>query len=55
MLGGHRDDASRPTEERPLSDYEIKALTPDTWDAFAAMVERHNGVFGGCWCTWSTP
>jgi hypothetical protein len=30
----------------------VRALTPDTWDAFADMVERHNGVFGGCWCTW---
>jgi len=32
--------------------YTIKALTPETWDAFAALVERHNGVWGGCWCTW---
>jgi hypothetical protein len=32
--------------------YTIKALAPDTWDAFARLVERHNGVFGGCWCTW---
>lgn len=28
----------------------IKALTPDTWHLFAALVERHNGIFGGCWC-----
>lgn len=33
-------------------DYEVRPLGPDTWDAFARMVERHNGVFGGCWCTW---
>jgi hypothetical protein len=33
-------------------DYTIKALAPETWDAFAALVERHNGVWGGCWCTW---
>src|SRR6476661_5313038 len=32
--------------------YEIRALTPETWDAYAAMIERHGGVFGGCWCTW---
>src|SRR5215831_10967959 len=32
--------------------YEVKALTPETWDAFARLLERHNGVFGGCWCTW---
>ncbi|MEW1952068.1 GNAT family N-acetyltransferase [Terrabacter sp. NPDC080008] len=35
-----------------MTAYEIKALTPETWDAYAAMVERHGGVFGGCWCTW---
>jgi GNAT superfamily N-acetyltransferase len=35
-----------------MPDYVVKALAPDTWDAFAAMVDRHNGVFGGCWCTW---
>lgn len=32
--------------------YEIRPLGPDTWDAFARLVERHNGIFGGCWCTW---
>lgn len=30
--------------------YTIKALDPSTWDAFAALVERNNGIFGGCWC-----
>ena len=30
----------------------IKALGPDTWDAFADLAERHNGVWNGCWCTW---
>jgi hypothetical protein len=32
--------------------YDVRPLGPDTWEAFAALVERHNGVFGGCWCTW---
>ena len=27
-----------------------RALDADTWDAFAELVERNNGVFGGCWC-----
>jgi GNAT superfamily N-acetyltransferase len=27
-----------------------KLLTPETWDDFAALVERNNGVWGGCWC-----
>ncbi|HEX8938663.1 MAG TPA: hypothetical protein VF763_00750 [Candidatus Limnocylindrales bacterium] len=35
-----------------MSDYAVKALSADTWDAFARFAERHNGVFGGCWCTW---
>lgn len=35
-----------------MDDYEIRALGPETWGAFARLVERHNGVFGGCWCTW---
>ncbi|WP_022881130.1 GNAT family N-acetyltransferase [Gryllotalpicola ginsengisoli] len=29
---------------------EIRPLAPQTWDAFAALVEKHNGIFGGCWC-----
>ena len=27
-----------------------KPLGPDTWDAFARLVEKHGGIFGGCWC-----
>jgi len=27
-----------------------RALTPETWPDFAALVKRHNGVWGGCWC-----
>lgn len=30
----------------------VRALGPDTWPAFAALAERHHGVWGGCWCTW---
>ena len=30
--------------------YTVKALNESTWAAFAALVERNNGVFGGCWC-----
>jgi GNAT superfamily N-acetyltransferase len=32
-----------------------RPLTPQTWDAFAALADRHNGVWGGCWCTWFHP
>jgi len=30
--------------------YTVKALDQSTWPAFAVLVERNNGVFGGCWC-----
>ena len=44
-----------------MSGYTIKSLSPDTWDDFAALAERHNGCWnaihgscwaqgGGCWC-----
>src|SRR5579872_433450 len=31
-------------------DFEVRPLDAGTWPAFAALVERHNGVWGGCWC-----
>lgn len=37
------------------STLEVRPLGPDTWPAFDAMVERHNGIFGGCWCTYFHP
>ena len=27
-----------------------RPLDESTWPDFAALVERHNGVWGGCWC-----
>ncbi|MBL0749430.1 GNAT family N-acetyltransferase [Nocardioides baculatus] len=30
--------------------YEIRALTPETWDLFVGLNERMGGLFGGCWC-----
>lgn len=36
-----------------MGDYQIRPLTSQTWDAFAALCERHNGGgFGDCWCCW---
>lgn len=29
---------------------EVRALDETTWPNFARLVERHNGVWGGCWC-----
>ncbi len=28
----------------------VEPLTPATWPAFARLVERHDGIWGGCWC-----
>jgi GNAT superfamily N-acetyltransferase len=33
----------------------IRPLTPETWDAFADLAERHSGVWNGSWCTWFHP
>jgi hypothetical protein len=30
--------------------YRIEPLTPETWPAFADLVERYKGLFSGCWC-----
>ena len=30
--------------------YTIRPLDASTWAAFAELVERNNGIFGGCWC-----
>ena len=36
-----------------MNEYVIRALDASTWDAFARLAEKHNGMgFGGCWCTW---
>jgi hypothetical protein len=33
-----------------VSTFATAALSPDTWPAFARLVEANNGVWGGCWC-----
>lgn len=30
--------------------FDVVALDASTWDAFAELVERNNGIYGGCWC-----
>jgi ribosomal protein S18 acetylase RimI-like enzyme len=34
----------------PVPAYTSRPLDASTWSAFAELVERNNGVFGGCWC-----
>ena len=33
-----------------MMSYTMRPLDASTWDAFAELVERNNGIFGGCWC-----
>jgi GNAT superfamily N-acetyltransferase len=37
-----------------MSEYTTRALDPQTWDAYARLLDKHHGAgFGdGCWCTW---
>jgi ribosomal protein S18 acetylase RimI-like enzyme len=38
------------TPTTPKTPYTVRPLDVSTWDAFAELVERNGGVFGGCWC-----
>jgi GNAT superfamily N-acetyltransferase len=33
-----------------MTGFRAKPLDESTWPDFARLVERHNGVWGGCWC-----
>jgi len=33
-----------------MTSFSTRPLDAGTWPAFAALVERSNGVWGGCWC-----
>ena len=33
-----------------MAAFTTKPLDETTWPDFAGLVERHNGVWGGCWC-----
>jgi GNAT superfamily N-acetyltransferase len=41
-----------PGPASPLQElaFTTRQLDASTWDAFAELVERNNGVYGGCWC-----
>ena len=30
--------------------YTVRPLAAEQWDAFAELVDRNNGIYGGCWC-----
>src|SRR5690606_14541976 len=33
-----------------MAAFTVGQLDAATWDAFAELVERNGGIFGGCWC-----
>ena len=43
-------DQASPATISVVTDFAVKPLSQSTWPDFASLVERHNGVWGGCWC-----
>jgi len=37
-------------EREQMQSFNTQPLNTATWDAFAKLVEKSNGVWGGCWC-----
>jgi hypothetical protein len=33
-----------------MTSFGVRPLDDTTWPDFARLVEKHNGVWGGCWC-----
>ena len=48
-----KSDLKSPRKQggQPKAQYSVRELRSATWPDFERMVEKHNGVWGGCWCT----
>src|ERR1700687_2090986 len=33
-----------------MARFSVRELGPATWADFVRIMEKHNGVWGGCWC-----
>ncbi|MDA4118528.1 MAG: GNAT family N-acetyltransferase [Thaumarchaeota archaeon] len=33
-----------------MARFSVRELGPETWPDFVRIMEKHNGVWGGCWC-----
>ncbi len=42
--------ARKGARPRRSARFTSRPLSPETWPAFSRLVEKHNGIFGGCWC-----
>jgi len=48
-----KSDLASPTKQggQLKARFSVRELGSATWPDFERMVEKHNGVWGGCWCT----
>src|SRR2546426_7315919 len=48
-----KSDLTSPTKQsgQHKARFSVRELGSATWPDFERMVEKHNGVWGGCWCT----
>ena len=47
---GHSESRTKHRRES-MAQFSVRQLGSSTWPDFERMVEKHNGVWGGCWCT----
>ena len=33
-----------------MSEFVVGTLDASTWSAYEALLTKHNGIWGGCWC-----
>ena len=38
-----------------MKNFSIKQLNMETWKDFEQLVQKHNGIWGGCWCKYFHP
>ena len=49
-MAGCAAQTSEGANRGERAQFTTRPLDASTWDAFAELVERNNGVYGGCWC-----
>jgi GNAT superfamily N-acetyltransferase len=49
-MAGRAAQTSGGASRAERAQFATRPLDASTWDAFAELVERNNGVYGGCWC-----
>jgi GNAT superfamily N-acetyltransferase len=37
-------------KKQPATRFQVKQLGRETWPDFVRIMEKHDGVWGGCWC-----